>query len=325
MFALAIADDLTGAAETAAAIVRATRKPVRVVLPGDLPAEGDVVLLPCRRSKPARVRQAAQRILLSDRGTVFVKIDSTLRGPWVELVESLARRLRCEPLICSAFPARGRTVERGVPLVDGRPLFRDVSFREEIVGEGELETIADLMTQRAPEMRAEIRDAVRDDDLDAIAREARMREHRLLVGSAGLAEAFARAVRGETSRDSDVLLDAPRARGPVAIAAGSRAAATARQVAAVGERATTLRGKGLRALARRALEVADGGTVVACGGETALQVLYALHARGAVVYGEAAPAVVLTRPIGADVTLLTKSGSLGSDDALVLALATLGL
>lgn len=324
MFALTIADDLTGAAETAAALARVRGEPVRVVTGGAAARDGDVVVLPTRPSTPARAYLVADRLALPAQGTVFVKIDSTLRGPWVELVEHLAQRLDCEPLIAPAFPARRRTVDCGVPMVDGEPLFAS-TFRSEIAGEDEISTLEELVHQRAPELRAFMPDAATDGDMDALARDAFAQGLRLLVGSAGLAEACARVARDEGKARPDPMSVAPAAQGPAVIAAGSRAAATTRQTARVAQRATVLRGRSLRALAQRAVEAANGGTIVACGGETAWQVLQALRAHGTVVYGEAAPAIVLTRPFGCEITLLTKSGSLGADDAIAAALEALRL
>ncbi|TAM62508.1 hypothetical protein EPN52_00185 [bacterium] len=310
LFALIVADDLTGAAEVAAALARAAGVPQRIVLSGRAPHVGDVVLLPVRRGGTKRARLLAQNVALPGQGMIFVKIDSTLRGPWVELVETLATRLGAEPLLCPAFPARGRTLENGLPMVEGVPLFESTS-------------LAELIAARAPALRCSIPDARSDDDLDAVARGAAAAERRLVVGSAGLAEAFAR-VTGSADECAP-LADAPAARGPVVVAAGSRAAATARQVAQLGDRAVVLRGKALRMLARAAVEAAHGGTLIACGGETALQILHALRVRVLMVYGEVAPAVVLARPRNRDLTLLTKSGSLGQDDALVAALEALAL
>lgn len=322
MFALTVADDLTGAAEVAAALARSMGSPRRVVLGRRALRGGDVAVLPTRRSKPERACRAAAGLALPERGITFVKIDSTLRGPWVELVDTLATRLRAQPLIAPAFPARGRTVAGGIALVDGAPLFAG-PFAREILGAEEELSLAGLIARRAPALRAEVPDAVTDRDLDAVAREMLSAGRRLVVGSAGLAEAFARVLGRSTGYVP--LAAAPPAHGPVAVAAGSRAAATARQVALLGEHAAVLRGRGLRVLARAALEAAADGTLVACGGETALQILYALRVRGMTVYGEIAPAVVLARPLGSDLTLLTKSGSLGADDALLAALEALDL
>ncbi|TAM86419.1 hypothetical protein EPN42_13300, partial [bacterium] len=253
MFALTVADDLTGAAEVAAALARAAGVPQRIVLSGRAPRAGDVVLLPVRRSGTKRARFLAQNVALPEHGTVFVKIDSTLRGPWVELVDTLAARLQAQPLIAPAFPARGRAVVGGVALVDGTPLFAG-PFAREILGVQEGLSLAGLIAQRAPALRTEVPDAATDRDLDAVAREVLFAERRLVVGSAGLAEAFAR-VLGPSSGYVP-LAAAPRAHGPVAVAAGSRAPATARQVALLGERVAVLRRRSLRVLARAALEAA---------------------------------------------------------------------
>ncbi|MDE2572273.1 MAG: hypothetical protein KGM44_07090 [bacterium] len=321
MFALTIADDLTGAAETAAAIGRVRGAPVRVVLHRVRAPEGEVIVVPLRRSKAERARRVAGRLTLPGRGAIFVKIDSTLRGPWVELVAALAARMQTQPLIAPAFPERGRSVEGGIALVDGAPLFAS-PFRGEIAGADRARTLTELIALRAPALDAQLVDARDAADLDAVARCACEQGRRLVVGSAGLAEAFARTAGLDRPRDA-AEPGAPTASGPVIIAAGSRAAATVRQVDRVKERAAVLRGKGLRLLAQRAVEAAAHGTIVACGGETALQILYALRARGIVVYGEIAPAVIHARPIGADLTLLTKSGSLGKDDAILQALEAL--
>jgi uncharacterized protein YgbK (DUF1537 family) len=148
-----LADDLTGAADTAAAFARPDR-PVRLSLApqaGQGPAEDTAAAGEPGQARPdGRVRAidldvrnapegadvgavyAAHASHLRDDEHVYVKIDSTLRGHVKAAVAGVCSRLCGHLVICApAFPSVGRTVRDGVPLVHGVELRHSGVWRVE--------------------------------------------------------------------------------------------------------------------------------------------------------------------------------------------------
>ena len=123
-----IADDLSGAAECAAALAQASVSPAPLVVKGPLPVGGNWVVDSDSRAQEAAV--AAQRVaaIVRDASShrasgdlLFKKIDSTLRG-------HLAQELRAvldvpgavqAAIVCPALPTQGRTLKDGVLHVHG--------------------------------------------------------------------------------------------------------------------------------------------------------------------------------------------------------------
>src|SRR5688572_10104079 len=112
-----IADDLTGACDTAALFCGRGRVPVFIA---PAPAGGDwEVAAVDTESRALPGAEAARRMRstgagLAERlvaGSLFKKIDSTLRGPiGAELDALLSVTGRTGALVCPAFPAQHRTV-----------------------------------------------------------------------------------------------------------------------------------------------------------------------------------------------------------------------
>lgn len=123
-----LADDLSGAVETAAVLGPGT--PVLLSADADVPAGPVVLDVDVRLAGPAvaadALEAAAERL---PEHTVAVKVDSLLRGPVAASVEVAARRGTV--VLCPALPAHGRTVRDGVLLVDGVPLHRTAAWRLE--------------------------------------------------------------------------------------------------------------------------------------------------------------------------------------------------
>lgn len=223
-----IADDLSGAAETAASLLslrplstarfaqdgaQAARLKLSVVDRGDSPVDVDVVDSDNRRRLP---EEAAERMtaLLADVGDepLLLKYDSLLRG---NIGAELATVLRHRPvLFCSAVPAIGRTLRDGVVHVDGVPLHRaglwdaesthapvDVaaalvpaaatSVPLSTVRTGALESALDAGLSAGAVIVA---DAETDADLRLLAQAAVARGY-VLAGAAGLASALSDLVR----------------------------------------------------------------------------------------------------------------------------------
>ena len=119
---LVLADDLSGAAEAAAAFI-GRGLGVEVQLHDGLPRRPVTVLdLHTRRLSDVDAERAVTRALSCATGErVIIKIDSLLRGHVAATVR--AARATGRPVIVAAGnPALGRTVVGGVVLVDGIPL-----------------------------------------------------------------------------------------------------------------------------------------------------------------------------------------------------------
>jgi uncharacterized protein YgbK (DUF1537 family) len=263
---LILADDLTGAADCAIAFAR--RGQAAVVGWGEASAAEAAVLAIDADSRRLPPDQAAarHRALLEARLTpgmrLIKKIDSTLRGqPAAELratIEALrARGAGAMALVAPAFPATGRITEggrihlQGVPL-EQTPLWaRDHSYPSAdlvavLQAEGLHARPLPLAAVRgdaagaiaavlAEGLDALVCDAVRAEDLDAIARASLPFAGRLFwTGSGGIAAALAAA---ETPGASPAPHGLPAAsRGGMLVVVGSIAeasrAAAARLIAA---------------------------------------------------------------------------------------------
>ncbi|HEY4249948.1 MAG TPA: four-carbon acid sugar kinase family protein [Roseomonas sp.] len=246
---LILADDLTGAADTAIAFARAGWA---ASVAWGMAVPDDAVLALDAGSRQLSARDAAARhraLLHAHRGSHtarFKKIDSTLRGqPAAELAASL-HVLRDQghhafALVAPAFPSQGRTTVDGRIRLHGHALeasalwahehsYPDADLRAVLEGEGLRVHQAPLAGVRdAPWLHralheaaadgadALICDAVTEADLAAIVHAARPMASRLLwVGSAGLARALAGAFPGR-----GVPAAVPRLEGPILTVVGS--------------------------------------------------------------------------------------------------------
>ncbi len=227
-----LADDLSGAAESAsAALLRTTR--IRVVLDpgsagtGGSPEEAPRVVavdLDTRRSDPAGVTAAVAGAqgLLDAADLVVLKVDSLLRGRPDLLVAAVRAALdgtgsAVLAVVSTATPSLGRTVVGGVVHVDGTPLPRTDLWRAEAVvapasvaeavgaPEAEVVPLAVVRGPRAQLVSALARaasrglvvcDAEDDADLDAVVAAASSVPgvRPVLVGAGGLAAAASRSL-----------------------------------------------------------------------------------------------------------------------------------
>jgi uncharacterized protein YgbK (DUF1537 family) len=208
-----IADDLTGAADAAAAYGPTHTSSVILDLDGTWP-EAEILSINTEsrylapKEAASAVAFAVGRALGQDR-RVFKKIDSLLRGNvGAEVAATLAKitegRGKGLAIVAPAFPATGRTTQGGIVHVGG---IRNTegSFGGDIAGalatggltvdvpEGTSgrtpeELAAHLRDVQAREIDAVVLDASSDQDLKAIAHAAELLEFpALLVGSGGLA------------------------------------------------------------------------------------------------------------------------------------------
>jgi len=245
-----VADDLSGAAETAAVLAR-PGVPARVVLAGrgrPVPATGGLTVVDLdSRLAPAEdaaraVRNAVAAAPPSAR--IVKKIDSLLRGNLAAEIGVLAAD---RPVVLApALPVADRVVRGGVVHLSGVPLHETDAWAIEPVpaptsvaaGLDGLRTTAlgldavrrdaaaalAAAVDRAPVV---ICDAVTDADLDAIAAAALDRPDVVLAGSGGFAAAIGRRLAGAPADG------APPDRVPspsVLVVVGSAAPIAARQV-----------------------------------------------------------------------------------------------
>ncbi|TPE51434.1 four-carbon acid sugar kinase family protein [Amaricoccus solimangrovi] len=341
MRVLMIADDLTGALDSAAALTGAGLRCVVARRPEDVPAalaeapEVLAVSTASREGSEAGARAAVARALAAVGPLpeiVFKKVDSRLKGHVAAEVAALARAAgRGRALVAPAIPAQGRFVAEGALIGTGVPVPIDVAGR--LAGSG--------LALDVPETRDEA-------GLDAALERALDGPPALLVGAAGLAAALARRLAPGAWAVPAPELEAPillaiGSHDPITVAQVGRLAATGRVAMATAPdgacpapapeaarlvRLTPVEGRPFdpRAAGARFAEGIAGlarargiRTLVGCGGETADAVLGALGQGVLTIEGEILPGMpVSTLPLGGRrVKLVTKSGGFGDADALV--------
>jgi uncharacterized protein YgbK (DUF1537 family) len=345
MHVLIIADDLTGALDSAVALTGAAQRCVVARRPSDVPAalaeRPDVLSVStASREGSAAAARAAVMAAIDAVGVmpeiVFKKVDSRLKGHVADEVAVLgARAGRARALVAPGIPAQGRKV------VDGR-----------LAGAGVAAPI-DVAGVLAPSgLTLEIPDTSSDADFDAALRHALDGPPVLLVGAAGLAAALARRLAAGAWA-----IPVPRLAPPILLAIGSHDPITIAQVqglAAAGIATVTsapdgacepdmggvahlvqlvaVEGKPFEPLAAGArfakgiaqlVKVGDVKTLLACGGETADAILGSLGLGILTIEGEILPGVpVSTMQLGERrLQLVTKSGGFGSEDALISVVA----
>ena len=311
-----LADDLTGAADSAAAfvdrspeVVVALDRDARLAAPVlsiDLgtrgldgePASAHVLrALSSRRARQARI--------------LYKKIDSTLRGNVAAEIEAarVALGAKRRIVVAPSFPSQGRTVRDGRAFVDGKPL-RGGNLERMLRG-----------------LDITICDATTDAELRAIARKGlALRPRPLFVGSAGLARAIAAELPRRKPRPSRM------PRGEIAVVVGSASPVSLQQadrLARLAEREgvalyrpewkrTTADAPAfVQALGRIAAKHESCGAYVLTGGDTARAVLAARGVRGIRLLGEVEPGVPFGISIPDGVLVCTKAGGFGGPDTLV--------
>ncbi|WSN14923.1 hypothetical protein OG792_21915 [Micromonospora sp. NBC_01699] len=250
-----MADDLSGASEAAAAfLLRTTR--ISVLLRSGVPSTSSRVVAvdsDSRGSSPADAADRVKSALDSCAGVpVLKKVDSLLRGNLASEVAALRDLLGVLPVVATALPAAGRVVVDGVLRVHGVPLHDTRLWHAEeravprtvahalspietvpvplaAVRDG-VGALARLLAAAASARLLAVCDAETDADLDVVHAAARLVTDRpLLVGSAGLAAAAARAMAPDPQWRAEPL---PTARS-VLVVAGTAAPAIETQLAAL--------------------------------------------------------------------------------------------
>ncbi len=289
------ADDLTGALDSGvkfvaggAVVVIWERRPIG--------PEADVVVLDTetRNAAGGVAAEAIQGWARLASGLAYKKMDSTLRGPFVEESFALARCLGLGgPVFAPAFPATGRTVVGGRLLVDGLPV-EGTAFgtdpRRPVTG-GDLAALIEARAGTRPRviglntLRREplalsralgegsgpvVVDSETDGDLEALARVLLAQSNRLPVGSAGLAGALARALGWRSAAETV----RAGSRGPLLLVCGSAHPVNRRQLARLTEEAgvpVLIVAAGPRALAEAGEALSRGGSVTLALPEARLQ------------------------------------------------------
>lgn len=249
-----VADDLTGAADTAVQFATAGW-PVRLALQdSDEAVRGVVALSTDARAMGVRAHSATAEAVraLRDRGAqrLYLKVDSTLRGSVAAQVAGALRAWGSGTLalVCTAYPAMGRIVVNGIASAGGLPL-QDGPAGRDPVTPVTTSALADLLPGSAhlpaPSRHSPAHlldaatatgasvvciDAATDDDLEVIAQAVALGgERAVAVGSAGLARAL--ALRWSPCDDVDAIPHVfPRSGGAVVVAVTSLHAVALGQV-----------------------------------------------------------------------------------------------
>jgi uncharacterized protein YgbK (DUF1537 family) len=244
---LALADDLSGAAEIAV-LLGAARADTQVVLGGHDPVELRaricVVDLDSRHLPPEGVADRIHSVVSQARSArIFLKLDSLLRGPVAAAVDAVR-----PVVVASALPVLQRVVIDGVPTAAGLPLSAVGAWAVE--GRGAPSSLAEaldplpvtvvpLSVVRSAHLvealrsvigggRVPVCDGVTDADLDRVARATACLPGVALAGAGGLAAAIGRSWGNDTP-----LGGAVRSAGPLPVAGPLIVVGTAEAVAAV--------------------------------------------------------------------------------------------
>ena len=327
---LIVADDLTGAADSAGAFAAAGLSAVVVLSESGAGASGEatnagIVSIDTNGrnlDEDDAFLATATAVSAAAHRPVFVKIDSTLRGHVRSTVLAVLSALQTPPkrvVVCPAFPALGRTVIDAEVHVDGVPIeggnLRDV-LRGFPAGAGLF----------IPAVRT-------DEDLAAVVHRMHDHDHpadTLWVGSAGLAHHLAPHQRQLTASAHMGVTVARSAATRIAVVVGSQHEQTLAQLAALDIAAQTATNsqvfridphdQGFIAQILPTLLKADA--LVLTGGHTARVVLDALGVQQFTVGGEImigmpwSTAVVGIGDGSHPISIVTKAGGFGDDLAL---------
>ena len=360
-----VADDLTGACDTGSLF--AGEGPVPLALWPGAPRRAAVRVVDTE-SRAAAEADAVARVtrvpVLAPGGRYFKKIDSTLRGHVGAEVDALMRAAGlATALVCSAFPAQGRSVIERLLMIDGVPLADTPLGRSSELSGVSSSSVVDILRARVDrplawipldEVRAGaarlapkigrlagtviVADAETDADLDALVDAVLASELALLlVGAAGLGRALATRL-GLLREDVELspvgrwLLVAgsqnPVTRAQVNAARSAGLCVVSAPDAPEADRHAVARR--LASEARAQLDNEDFDGVAVTGGETAWALCEALGARAIELIGPPRPGLALGRLVRRGhpaLPLLTKAGAFGEPDlfaSLLLAVPARG-
>jgi D-threonate/D-erythronate kinase len=340
MRVLIIADDLTGALDSAATLTGAGMHCVVARRPDDVSAalaqRPDVLSINTASREGSSESAVAAVVSALDAvrdlpDIIFKKVDSRLKGHVADEIAALVNRSgHARALVAPAIPTQGRAVERG-----------------RVVGAGIDAPIDAAAAMDGAGLAFDVPDTRSDDDLNTALARALDGSPTLLVGAAGLAAAVARRLAAGAWA-----IPKPRLRAPILLAIGSHDPITLAQVDcldAMGSVASVLAPDGacpaaisggatlvhLVAVEGRAFDPRTAGsrfakgiaqlvnagrvrTLLGCGGETADAILGALGQGVLIIEGEILPGVPVSSILLGErrLQLVTKSGGFGDQHAL---------
>ena len=244
-----LADDLTGAGDTAVQFARAGWTAELQLVHAETAAEVLAVTTDSRACAPAeaarRVSAATTELRAAGARHLYKKIDSTLRGQLAAEIHAVLSALPpgVVAVVCPAFPAVGRTVRDGTLLVSGIPVSETAVGADPVtpVTTSSLPALLDaplvaldVRGSRADWARALLSggpvvvvDAQDDADLHRVAAAVvELGERAVAVGSAGLAEPLAEMWRDEAPTPTALMVvtslhDAARQQSRALVDAGA--------------------------------------------------------------------------------------------------------
>lgn len=262
-----IADDFTGACDTGVQLATATRvcpvildvsdaRSLEIRIRDALDRWGSVVV--DTESRHSGAADAAEVVLrcshaavAANADVVYKKVDSTLRGNIAhELAAAVTGSGRNIAVVAPAYPAAGRTTRDGLCLVDGTPV-AETEFASDSRSPVTSSRILDVLPEESRVFHAAsaddlrvildrtdppamvVVDATNETDLDRIVEVCGDQIAELvMVGSAGLAEAVARArtAVGEKGLNEKRVEPGKRTRQSVLAIVGSRSERARRQI-----------------------------------------------------------------------------------------------
>jgi D-threonate/D-erythronate kinase len=341
-----LADDLTGALDSAVAFVRAFG-PLEVGL--EAPESASLVLDSATRERSeaeavGRVASLAPMLKTAAGRLAFLKVDSLLRGhAGAELAAILAANSYARVILAPALPAQGRITRQGRQMVNRQATGEDLAATLRAQGHD--------VSLRKPGECAEgisLFDAESDADLDRIVAAALpLPGGALWVGTGGLAAALGRAMgagpagvvpmpekpllglvgtdhpamQAQLARVGFLRLDAGKAESLPRLrrALGARGFAFATCDLPLGTPREIARERIAQVFAETLVALPRPGTLFASGGETLRALIAPLGARGLRVEAEFLPGMPLSRLVGGPwngLALLSKSGAFGAPDML---------
>ncbi len=253
-----VADDLTGAGDTAVQFVRAGwPTQLSVGRAGQALADSETcsteviaVTTHSRALSPEQAALVVQEDVAALRAAgvrrLYKKVDSTLRGPFRAEIEAARRAWHEDAIavVCPAFPATGRTLKDGILYVDGVPVTETSAATDPVtpVTQAHVPTLLDaghvaLVAGESAQSLAEriktagsvvVVDAVTDEDIDRLAHAIALAgENVLPVGSGGLAAPLARLWARADGQGAVVVVvtsqhSAARSQADDLVAAGAR-------------------------------------------------------------------------------------------------------
>lgn len=345
MQVIAVADDLSGATETLAAlglwgsrVWLKTTNP-KVLLNEIKDRQNLVIDSNCRQVGPEQARLMLREISnvltnLPMGSVVFRKVDSLLRGNLAQIVEEAQHH---GPVIVAvANPETGRTTVGGVVFVNGTPLdqtklweietkrpwssiaeaiapLKSRVIALETIRSGRQELLAAL-TQAVNAGAVVICDSQDEKDLDRVAEVALALERAQLVGTAGLARAISKKIKVQSLPP-----DIPKlSTDETSVLVGSSAQASARQIEKLsGMNVATFKLNDQKSKFPSLSEIGKSSLVLT-GGETARRVLDALDVNWIKPFSQIENGVVASQTNDGRVVVI-KPGSYGDDLALVRA------